>query len=116
MESCSKYLSKKVDSKGVPLKPFDIVKWAQEQGTRPLTTRLLLGIANELKTMISNIDDRPVYVDANALLYDQFLAEKIYNATFVESDHQKAYFFKLGLQTMVGMAVNAISWDYSPLL
>jgi hypothetical protein len=42
MMSIYKYLSEKVDKKGVPLKPFDIVQWAQSEPTRPLTAATLL--------------------------------------------------------------------------
>jgi hypothetical protein len=115
LKNIYKYLSEKVDKKGVPLRPFDIVQWAQNEPSRPLTTATLLAVAESIKGTVGNVDALGIYVPTSALVMDQIFSREIASASVPGLDDYKAYVLRFGVQLMVGLAINAINWDYSPI-
>lgn len=115
MKSIYKFLSEKIDKNRVPLKPYDIAQWCKTEGGRPITEANLLSIAGTIKSRVGNLDDHVVYVPTSALVMDQIFSQEIAKATVTGLDDYNAYVLKFGTQMMVGLAINAINWDYSAI-
>ena len=81
MESIYRFLSEKVDKGAVPLKPFEIVEWAQSEFSRPPTATVLLEKANSIKQTIDHVDALLIHVPTSALVMDQIFSQQIAKAS-----------------------------------
>ncbi len=115
MKTIYKFLSEKSGPRGIPLKPFDLVQWATNEGSIPLTAAALLSIAEALKVIVKDLDSHVMYVATSALVMDQIFSQEIAKATSAGLDAYQAGKLRHGLQVMIGMAVNAQNWDYSSI-
>ena len=114
MNNIYKFLSTKVDKKGLPLRPFDMVEWAKAEG-RPLTKAVLEEMAESIKKAVGNLDQHVMYVPSSALVMDQIFIQEILKASPPGLDEYHGYIMRFGLLLMVGLSINAINWDYSPI-